>query len=683
MTSGRRLRSKMKYVILVPILLAILLLGFCIMFFGLESRETLVAAAVLGVYILVVIFAYVRLMPIVSATIVDYSLEQGKVQKELLHGLAVPYALLDTDGKILWANAMFYRTIEVSEKKLLRQRVDMDLPDITPEVLDEIEGEFRMDVVCEDRRYNAVIRRVDLSTAFEEDRTERRGDDVVVVLYLFDVTNERRLEQETYDQKMIAGLIYIDNYDEVMNSLEEVKHSLLTALVDRKINMYLTNLDAVVRRLENDKYLFVFRQKYMDTLQEDRFSLLDDVKSLNVGNEIPVTLSVGIGTAKESFIEAFENAKVAIGLSLGRGGDQVAVKDGEQVTYFGGKSTGTEKQTRVKARVKAQAFEELLENKEKVIIMAHKRPDADAFGSAIGIWRLVTTLGKKAFVVLNDDTEAIQPLVNTFHVGNQNSDMLISSGRALGMVDANTMLVVCDVNRPSMTACEELLSMASTVVVFDHHRQSNEPIENATLSYIEPFASSACEMITEMFQYISAKPKIRPVEADAMYAGILIDTDNFLNKTGVRTFEAASYLRKSGADITRVRKMFRSSLLSMKERAQGISNAEIFMGCYALSYVEADPESKDAPTVPVAKAANELLNVENVKASFVVTESADGILYVSGRSIGDVNVQVVLEQFNGGGHATVAGAQLKNTTKEEFFARLKQVLKEMTASGSL
>ena len=674
----------MKYVILVPILLAFLLLGFCIVFFGLESRETIVAAAVLGVYILVVVFAYFRLMPIVSASIVDYSLEQGKVQKELLHGLAVPYALLDTDGKILWANAMFYKAVDISDRKFLRGSVDTYIPDLTSEVLDEIEGEISMDVTFHEHCYNAVIRRVDLSLAFEEtDRQERRGDDVVIVLYLFDVTNERRLEQETYDQKMIAGLVYIDNYDEVMNSLEEVKHSILNALVDRKINMYLSNIDAIVKHLENDKYLFVFRQKYMKTLQDDRFSLLDDVKNLNVGNEIPMTLSVGIGTAEESFLDAFENAKVAIGLSLGRGGDQVAVKDGDNVTYFGGKSTGTEKTTRVKARVKAQAFEELLENKEKVLIMAHKRPDADAFGSAVGIYRLVTTLGKKAFVVLNDDTDAIGPLVNSFRVGSQYGEMIISSAQALSMVDATTMLVVCDVNRPSMTACEELISLVSTVVVFDHHRQSNEPIEDATLSYIEPFASSACEMITEMFQYISVKPKIRPVEADAMYAGILIDTDNFLNKTGVRTFEAASYLRKSGADITRVRKMFRSSLLSMKERAQGISNAEIFMGVYALSYVEADPDSLDAPTVPVAKAANELLNVENIKASFVVTESADGILYVSARSIGDVNVQVVLEQFNGGGHATVAGAQLKGVSKEDFFVRLKQVLKEMTASGSI
>ncbi len=681
--NSRRMRNKIKYLTLLPILLALVFLVIVVVQYGIDSRETIISAIIIAAYILVVFFAYYRLMPVFRSTMVDYSLEQGKVQKELLHGLDVPYVLLDLDGRVMWANARFYRAIDVNEKKFLQRRIDSYIPDLTPEVLDDIEGEISMSVDLGERSYNAKIRRVDLSAVFDGEPGDNQEEDVVLVMHMFDVTNERRLEQETYDQKLIAGLVYIDNYDEVMNSLEEVKHSILTALVDRKINMYLSNIDAIVKHLENDKYLFVFRQKYMQTLKSDRFSLLDDVKSINVGNEIPMTLSIGIGAGNESFTDAFENAKIAIGLALGRGGDQVALKFGEQVTYYGGKSTGTEKTTRVKARVKAQAFEELLENKEKVLIMAHKRPDADAFGSAVGIHRLVTTLGRKAYIVLNGETDAIDPLVNSFKNSNQYSDMIVSSAQALTMVDATTMVVVCDVNRPSMTECEELLSMVSTVVVFDHHRQSNEPIENATLSYIEPFASSACEMITEMFQYISVKPKIRPVEADAMYSGILIDTDNFLTKTGVRTFEAASYLRKSGADITRVRKMFRSSLVSMKERAQGISNAEIYMDCFALSYVEPDPDSSDAPTVPVAKAANELLNVENIKASFVVTEGEDGTLYVSARSIGDVNVQVIMEHFNGGGHATVAGAQVKNSTKEEFFLRLRQILKQMSEEGSI
>jgi c-di-AMP phosphodiesterase-like protein len=420
----------------------------------------------------------------------------------------------------------------------------------------------------------------------------------------------------------------------------------------------------------------------MQMLRDDKFALLDEVKSINVGNEIAMTLSMGIGLGSDSFIEDYEYAKVAIGLALGRGGDQVAVKAGDQVSYYGGKSAGTEKTTRVKARVKAQAFEELLAGKEKVIIMAHKRPDSDAFGSAVGLYRMVSALGKEAYIVLNEVTDAIKPIVATFNNSNY-SDMIVNSEQAMAMVNAGTMLVVCDVNRPSMTECEELINLVNTVVVFDHHRQTSEAIQKATLSYIEPFASSACEMIAEMYEYMSVTPKLRQQEADAMYAGILIDTDNFLVKTGVRTFEAAAFLRKSGADVTRVRKMFRSSMMEMKERSQGISNAEIFMNNFALSYVVPDPDSEDAPTVPVAKVANELLNVVNVKASFVCTEADNGILYVSARSIGDVNVQIVMERFNGGGHANVAGAQLEGKKKEEFFEELKAVLKEMYESGEI
>ena len=633
------------------------------------------------IYIVLVIVAYVRLMPVINSTMVEYALEQGKIQNELLRDLAVPYTILDTDGHVMWANSKFYEIIGVTDKKHIKKTIEAYFPQLTPAVFNGAE-DLAMDIEYGDRIFNADIRRVDLTNVFLEDKAEHKDDEIVIAVYLFDVTELRRLMQENEDQKLVAGLVYIDNYDEVMDSLEDVKHSILTALVDRKINMYLSNADAIVRHIENDKYFCVFRQKYMQMLRDDKFALLDEVKSINVGNEIAMTLSMGIGLGSDSFIEDYEYAKVAIGLALGRGGDQVAVKAGDQVTYYGGKSAGTEKTTRVKARVKAQAFEELLVGKEKVIIMAHKRPDSDAFGSAVGIYRMVSALGKEAYIVLNEVTDAIKPIVATFNNSNY-SDMIVNSEQAMSMVDNGTMLVVCDVNRPSMTECEELIGMVSTVVVFDHHRQTSEAIQKATLSYIEPFASSACEMIAEMYEYMSVTPKLRQQEADAMYAGILIDTDNFLVKTGVRTFEAAAFLRKSGADVTRVRKMFRSSMMEMKERSQGISNAEIYMNNFALSYVDPDPESEDAPTVPVAKVANELLNVVNVKASFVVTEADNGVLYVSARSIGDVNVQIIMERFNGGGHANVAGAQLPDKKKEEFFEELKAVLKEMYESGEI
>jgi len=686
MNNGNKLKRRVQLIILLPIVLALGLLGATIYLNGISSQMGVIAVALLILFIVAILIMYFTLLPELSSVLVDYSLEQGKIQKELLHELEIPYAILDTDGHIMWANNMFHDTIGVAHNKRIKKPVDSYFSELLPEIIDGSES-VDINVDYNDRKYKASIKRIDMSKVFEEDKDEDKGDDIVLALYLFDETNLRKLEQETIDQKLYAGLLYLDNYDEVMDNLEDVKHSILTALVERKINMYLSNIDAIVKHIENDKYFFVFKQKYMQTLRNDRFSILDDVKNINVGNDIAMTLSIGIGADLDSdnngYMSAYENARTAIGMAMGRGGDQAAVKLGEQVTYYGGKSAGTEKTTRVKARVKAQAFEELLLAKEKVIIMAHKRPDADAFGSAVGIFRLVSAMNKKAYIVLNEVTDAIRPLVSSFKAANMYDGVFLTSTEAVAQVDQNTVVVVCDVNRPSMTECEELLTLVPTVVVFDHHRQTNEAIKGATLSYIEPFASSACEMIAEMYQYMSKSPKLKSQEADAMYAGILIDTDNFLNKTGVRTFEAASFLRKNGADVVRVRKMFRSSMTELKERAQGISNAEIFMGHFALSYVDADESSKEAPTVPVAKAANELLNVENIDASFVVTVAENGILYVSARSIGDINVQIIMERFNGGGHANIAGAQLEGKTKEEFFDELKSVLKEMTAAGEI
>ena len=684
MKNEKSLRRKIQYIILIPIILAILLTCVTIYVNGLESKVGTFSLAILVVYIIISIIIYLRMIPSVDSVVLDYSLEQGKIQKELLADLEIPYAIMDTSGHIMWANKMFKETIGVNPESRIKRSIDVYFPELVPDIIDT-EDEANLNLEYDDRIYRASIKRIDLSLVFDERKEEYSDDDIVLAIYLFDETEMKRLEKTANDQKLYAGLLYLDNYDEVMDNLEDVKHSILTALVERKINMYLSNIDAIVKHTENDKYFFVFKQQYMQTLRDDKFSILDDVKNINVGNEIAMTLSIGIGADADieanGFMNAYNNARNAIGLAMGRGGDQAAVKQGDQVTYYGGHSAGTEKTTRVKARVKAQAFEELLQTKEKVIIMAHKRPDADALGSSIGIYRLVSTMGKKAYIVINEITEAIRPVMNTFKLANVYEDVFITSNQAVSLADKETVVVVCDVNRPSLTECEELLSLVPTVVVFDHHRQSNEPIKGAMLSYIEPFASSACEMIAEMYQYMSKTPKLKSQEADAMYAGILIDTDNFLTKTGVRTFEAASYLRKSGADVTRVRKMFRSSMDELKERAQGISNAEIFLSSFALSYIDADKDSKEAPTVAVAKVANELLNVDNIKASFVVTKS-EGVLYVSARSIGDVNVQLVMERFGGGGHANVAGAQL-DKEKEEFFEELKKVITEMHESGEL
>ena len=439
----------------------------------------------------------------------------------------MPYALLDVDGRILWGNKLFRELIgDAGKKKQSHKNIATYFPMIDEEILLS-EEERHISLVMESREYDAQLKTLSFDDAYaDEESLGSATGEALIAFYLFDVTEINEYKRENEEQKMVAGLLYIDNYDEVMESTEEVRHSLVEALVDRRINMYLSTIDAIGKKMEKDKYFFVFQKKYLSQLSETKFAILDEVKSINVGNEIPITLSIGIGAEAGSFTESYEFARMAIGLALGRGGDQAVIKNGDNITYFGGKSGGTEKTTRVKARVKAQAFAELLNDKDTVFIMGHKRPDADAFGSAVGVYRLVKTLGKNAHIVLNEATNAIEPLVAGFR-GNSvyGDDMILTREQAISRVNDRVLVAVVDVNKPSMTECEELLSLVSSVVVFDHHRQAEERIENATLSYIEPYASSACEMIAEMLQYIDESVKIRSLEADAMYAGIVIDTD--------------------------------------------------------------------------------------------------------------------------------------------------------------
>lgn len=675
------LKKKIQNYLLAPVFVSLLLVIMCIFLYFINRKCAVIASIVVAVVLIVQFVLYVMSRSGIMPILLRFALEQGQVQKELLKELAVPYALLDMDGKILWGNDLFVEKIGEGSKKRIRKNISAFFPVIGTEMLSK-EEELNLDVAFADARYSALIKRIRFDGVFEdEDDVVAPDGDALIALYLFDVTELKRYMRENEEQKLVAGLLYIDNYDEVMDNTEEVRHSLVEALVDRRINMYMSTIDAIGKKMEKDKYFFVFQQKYLPQLKETKFAILDEVKSINVGNEIPITLSIGVGAEAGNFTEAYEYARVAIGLALGRGGDQAVVKYGDKISYFGGKSAGTEKTTRVKARVKAQAFKELLNNKDTVIIMGHKRPDADSFGAAVGVYRLVRTLGKKAHIVINEVTSAIRPIITGFS-GNSvyGDDMIINSEQAIDSINDTTLVTVVDVNKPSMTECEELLALTKSVVVFDHHRETNEKIENAILSYVEPYASSACEMVAEMLQYIDEKVKVRPMEADAMYAGIVIDTDNFVTKTGVRTFEAASYLRRSGADVVRVRKMFRSDMYTYRQLAEGVLNAEIYMNAFALSSVQ--PNESDAPTVVAAKVANDLLNVEGVRASFVVTEQAH-VAYVSARSVDDVNVQVIMEKLGGGGHANIAGAQLKDTTSYEALAQIKDLLDTMYKEGDL
>ena len=672
------LKNQIERYLRIPFFLLIPLVIFNGLLYVSDVEIGLYFSFMVVAYVLIIVIVYVRSKPGVMSTLIRFAFEQGQVQKELLKDLAIPYALIDLDGKILWANPLFYAI--VGNEKLGRKGITQIFPEITRELFpQEQTTEFGMRY--EDSYFRVEMRRVIVSDILPEPAEDVEDQDGLIAMYLFDETELRKYIQENKDQKLVSGLIYIDNYEEALEGVEEIKIPLLTALVDRKINKYMQNVDAIVKKLEKDKFLVVFQQKYLQQLQSTKFALLDEVRSINIGNEIAVTLSIGLGVNAPTYLQAYDASRVAIDLALGRGGDQAVVKDGEQIYYYGGKSQGVEKNTRVKARVKAHALREVLESKDQVIIMGHNLPDADSFGAAVGIYRLATAMNRKAHIVINEVTVSIRPQMNNF-IGNSMypEDMFINSEQAMNLTDQNTALVVVDVNRPGYTECEELLGMTKSIVVIDHHRTMKDSIQHAILSYIEPYASSACEMVAEILQYVIDKPKLRPIEADAMYAGILVDTDTFVTKTGVRTFEAASFLKRSGADITRVRKMFRVDMGLYKQKVTGVRNADIFMDCYAIGILPS--EGVDSPTVLAAQIANELLDIDGVKASFMLTQIKDTI-YISARSIDEINVQVIMESMGGGGHATVAGAQLKDCSLEEGKKQLEEVLEKMTAEGDI
>ena len=503
----------------------------------------------------------------------------------------------------------------------------------------------------------------------------------LIAVYLYDDTALHIALQEVDDQSLAVGMVYLDNYEEALESVEEVRRSLLIALIDRKVNKYISGFDGICKKLEKDKYLIILRKKMIAQLQENRFDLLEDVKTVNIGNEMAVTISIGVGLDGLTYAQNYEFARNAIDLALGRGGDQAVIKTPESIIYYGGKSQQVEKNTRVKARVKAHALREIITGKDMVLVMGHRMPDADSFGAAVGIYRVARTLERKAYVVLNDVPPSIQPMVDMFRNNQEyDEDMIIGSQQAIDAAGGNCVLVVVDVNKPSITECPDLLRFCKSVVVLDHHRQGTETIENATLSYVEPYASSASEMVSEILQYTYDNIKIRTEEADCLYSGIMVDTNNFMTKTGVRTFEAAAFLRRNGADVTRVRKLFREGALEYKAKADAVSQAEIYKQYFAISICTAD--ELPSPTVIGAQAANELLNIKGIKASFVLTDY-QGKVYISARSIDEVNVQIIMERMGGGGHLSTAACQMEGMGVIEAIGALKQTIDTMLENGEI
>ncbi len=648
-----------------------------------DMRIGSISAVIVAIYTMVVYVLFRLSQKMLEQELINFATRYSTVQKELLEHFQVPYALLDDTGKILWMNQEFTKL--TSKERTYHKSITSLFSEITRERLEGAEeDEIVYSVVFNDSSFSALLRRLHVENeASESDMIQMVSADKapLISLMLLDETelvNYKRLYSE---QKLVAGLVYIDNYEDTVETVEAVKRGLLSAVIDRKIGKYFEKADAIVRKIEKDKYSVYFQNRYLAEMEKDKFSLLEDMKATKVGNDNEITISIGLGVGADSYKELAEFSRTAIGLALGRGGSQAVIKEKGDVSYYGLRGKEIEKNTRVKARVKAQALRELMKGCGHVIAMGHQISDPDALGAAVGVYVAAHDLGKKCQIVLNTVTPSLRMFVNDFSNGDQYADdMFIEKDQAIDAWDDDTLVVVVDTNRPLSTECPELLERGGQVVVIDHHRTGKEQIKNPTLSYIEPSASSASEMIAEILQYFSERIHLEPVEADCIYAGILIDTNNFLTKTGVRTFEAAAYLRRAGADVTRVRKMLREDMEAYKARAEIVRRAEVYRGAFAISICHGG--NLESPTVIAAQASNELLNIIGIKASFVLTKYHSKI-YVSARSIDEIDVQRVMERLGGGGHLNVAGAQIADMTEEEGMRRIERIIDDMIEEGEI
>ena len=672
--------GRLNSIFLWPVGLGILLVLLDILLCFVSS----VAASIVAVFI--VIYAFVCAMmicyfrPRIIKEIVEFSSNYSQVQRQLLYELSIPYCLLDNKGNILWMNASMQASI--NRKNDLNKNISTIIPELSANVFRNFEDFKEIRIAFNDRDYRVEMKRISADIITQVVNIPAKDyNSSLVAMYMFDETDINQYIQKIRDERFVVGLVYIDNYEDALESVDDVRRSLFVGLVDKRVNKYFSAGAAIIRKLEKDKYLVVFRYKFLEKLLADKFSLVEDIKSVKVGNEKTLTLSIAIGTGAADYARNYDIAKAAMDLALGRGGDQAVIKDGEKIYYYGGKSQQMEKNTRVKVRVKAHALRQILEANDNVLIMGHNLPDIDSFGSALGIYIIAKKFGKEAHIVFGEISSSVRPFMNRFIDKEEYpDDMFIKKEEAENYLTSSTVVIVVDVNRPQRTECPQLLDKCKTIIVFDHHRRSSDTITGAVLSYVDPYASSACEMVTEMIQYVDDGIKLKAFEADALYAGISIDTDGFNSKSGPRTFEAAAFLRRHGADVTRVRKMLRNDMNEYKAIASAVSKSEVYKSAFAITVF--DGEGLESPTIGGAKAANQLLDISGIKASFVITQYEDK-LYISARSIDEVNVQLVMEKLGGGGHMSIAGAQLTNCTIQQAVNTIKLTLDNMLAEGEI
>ncbi|QIB27904.1 DHH family phosphoesterase [Caloranaerobacter azorensis] len=588
--------------------------------------------------------------------------------KHAILNLPIPLVMVEVDGRITWYNPKFMEIID--REDILEARINDIISGFNIDDIMNNEKDMVIEAMIKDRHYKVLYNIVK--------KKNKNKKDYIIMLYWIDITNFTVLKNKYNNKKINVCLVQVDNYNEVIKSMEETTRPIVIAEIDRRLNIFASRINGFIRKYESDKYLIIFEHKYLQNLEAKKFDILDDIREINVGNKIPVTLSMGVGVNGKNPAQLYEFAKAAIDIALGRGGDQAVVKKIDKLEFYGGKSKAVEKRTKVKARVISHALRQLIDQADRVFIMGHKIADMDSFGASLGIFRAVRSRGKEGYIILSGVNPSIKNIYNKMREEHpQYLKYIITPEEAIAKADRTSLCIVVDIHRPSYTEAPELLKIVDKVVLIDHHRRGAEFIEEPVLMYLEPYASSTCELVTEILYYMGDKIEIEKFEAEAMLAGIAVDTKHFTFKTGVRTFEAASFLRRAGADTTSVRKLFQDDLHTFILRAEVVKKAEIIDGVIAISTLD---EVNDDSVLIAAQSADDLLNISGIKASFVLVINDDKI-HISGRSLGDINVQLILEKLGGGGHLTAAGTRLDGTDLHQAKERLKEAIREYIKEG--
>ena len=621
------------------VLIAILLVVICIL-----DLRYFTPSVVL--YILILAYTYwsnQKRRIELSDHLQDLTFNIDKLAKNTMVNSPFPLVIAETNGNMIWKS-----------NKFTQEFANIDINNILGDLLKQIKLEIENN---EESTEQSIHKELEIGNKIYEilGRYTKSKEEYICTIYFIDETKCVELEKEYHNSQICVGLIMIDNFEEVNQRISDEDKPLLTAQIEKTIYDWASEFQGLVVKAERDTFVCIFEQRYLAELEEKKFNILDTIKELELSDKIQITLSISVSTEGDSNYQKYKSAQAGLDIALGRGGDQTVVRENGKYQFFGGRTQELEKRTKVKARIVSHALQELMQEAKNVMIMGHTNGDIDSMGASMGLYRLAKSLNVEAYIVNNSTGISLENFMEAAKEEKEYQEVIINKAEALSKISAETLLIIVDTHKRSYVEVPELLEETGKIAIIDHHRKSPDFIEEAILTFHEVYASSACELVTEILEYAPKEIELTTIEAEALYAGIMMDTKNFTFKTGVRTFEAAAYLRKCGIDIIRVKKWFQSDLKTYTKISKIIDNAEIINDTIGISIY--DENDKDANVI-CAKAADELLTISDITASFVIGKLGDKVC-ISGRSIGDINVQIILEKLGGGGHITLAGAQVE------------------------